>query len=99
MEGYEERLKRGTKTRIIKRDGNKCVLCNTWGNLVVHHFWDGRCDPRVLPLKEHDTPYWNTRDEELITLCRTCHLKIHHNPQSRLSKLLSQVIAEKVVRT
>ena len=67
MEGYEKRLKRGTKTRIIKRDGNKCVLCDTWHNLVVHHFWDGLCDvsfghrdgSRVLPLKEHDTPYWN----------------------------------------
>lgn len=98
MERYEKRLKRGTKTRIMKRDESKCVICDTWHNLVVHHYWDGFCNPMILPPKEHQTPYWDTRDEELITLCRTCHMKIHHNPCSRLAKLLGQIVADRVRR-
>lgn len=55
------------KARIRQRDGNACRSCGLpWrpksGNLVVHHIDEQRVD--------HD-------DANLITLCRSCHLKVH----------------------
>lgn len=100
MEGYEKRLKRGTKTRILKRDGGYCVLCNGTNQLVVHHYHDNICNPVLSPKGDlpYNAPYWNTRDEDLITLCNSCHGKVHANPSSPLSRLLEMVITIRLGR-
>lgn len=51
---------------IITRDNNKCSLCNSSTNLVVHH-------------KEYinGMKAWEYDDSSLITLCSKCHAKFH----------------------
>jgi len=51
------------KKKILLRDSNKCVNCKTDKKLVIHHI---------------DQNKHNNSDDNLITLCRTCHLKVHH---------------------
>jgi len=48
---------------IMERDNNKCVLCDTQEKLQVHH-------------KTYDRLY-KEEPEDLITLCNSCHKKIH----------------------
>lgn len=53
--------------RIRQRDGNACRICGLSSEpksrkLVVHHIDEQRID--------HS-------DENLITLCRSCHLRVH----------------------
>jgi len=56
------------KTRIRKRDGFTCFMCGENGYDVHHIDYD----------KENCNP------ENLITLCRSCHAKTHHNRDSWL---------------
>ena len=48
---------------IRKRDNYKCQICGEWDyNLDVHHL---------------DENKQNCEQKNLITLCRSCHMKIH----------------------
>ena len=87
-------LEREVKTRILKRDGKKCVICGSTAQLNIHHFWDGHFGSYVLGEKE-GTPYHNTRDEELVTLCTSCHMKVHSMPGKTLAKLLTEIISQR----
>lgn len=53
---------------ILKRDGNKCTMCNNTKRLQVHHKYYilGR-----LP--------WQYPKSALTTLCYSCHRKVHKN--------------------
>lgn len=52
------------RPRIIKRDGNKCVLCGAKKFLQVHH-------------RSYDKDVMNgDNDSKLITLCREHHVEI-----------------------
>jgi 5-methylcytosine-specific restriction endonuclease McrA len=53
-------------TYVKHMAGNKCVVCDAWGNLHAHH---KRYDHRGY---EHI--YWS---EDLVCLCNDCHKKIH----------------------
>lgn len=55
---------RARSRQIIKRDGGKCVACKATTRLVVHHRDFGKTD--------HS-------DENLITLCQRCHIRLHHH--------------------
>ena len=67
---FERKDYRGPKWRIIRkeileRDGYMCAICGSKNNLVVHHI----------------EPYYiskNNNPENLITLCRSCHIKKHN---------------------
>lgn len=62
--------------KIFKRDGYKCKECNALHGLDVHHniYIDNK-----LP--------WDYDDKDLITLCKTCHSKIHDKrPEYKLPK-------------
>lgn len=52
------------KKRIRDRDGNKCVLCGASGRPHVHHINQDKMD---------------SRSENLITLCPSCHGKAHYD--------------------
>lgn len=51
------------RQEILERDEYECQRCRTnTETLNVHHLrYDGYCDP------------WNYENEDLITLCRSCH--------------------------
>ena len=55
------------RRRVLERDGRRCVMCWRPYQLHIHHFWNGT---------GLHTPYINTKDEDLVTLCASCHGKI-----------------------
>lgn len=67
-EWRDEVLFGGNRVNALKRDDYTCCLCNAKKQLVVHHI-DGS--------GQDDLP--NNDINNLITLCRSCHLKIHRN--------------------
>ena len=52
----------GKREYIFRRDGYICAVCSSGNNLVVHH---------------KDADKFNNNENNLITLCRSCHAKIH----------------------
>jgi len=61
------------RKKAKKRDKHKCMLCDSKNDLVVHH---------KRPLRTFDktkTSWWKEANKlnNLITLCRSCHSKIH----------------------
>lgn len=65
----EERWFSGKRDAILQRDEFRCKECGEADikNLVVHHI-DGNGRGSENP---------NNEDENLVTLCRKCHAKIH----------------------
>lgn len=52
-----------TRARALSRANYKCEKCNCTEYLQVHHL--------------NYNHLWNEKDNDLLVLCRTCHLKIH----------------------
>jgi len=53
------------RQKVLRRDGWRCQLCGAMSNLEVHH-------------KEFRSHLGEDSEENLITLCSTCHAGIHH---------------------
>ena len=53
------------RNRVLGRDGWRCQSCGTMFNLQVHH-------------KESRSQSGDDSDQNLITLCATCHARVHH---------------------
>lgn len=66
----------GNKTTSRNRDGNACRKCGETGNLHTHHI-DGR--GKGIPKAERNDGLLN-----LITLCGTCHRRLHVITEKRL---------------
>lgn len=66
---YSEFLKSGywimVRNKILKRDNNSCVDCRETKNLHVHH------KTYIHHFNEHE------HLSDLITLCKSCHERIH----------------------
>ena|SRR3990167_1084811 len=62
----------GNQFKALKRDRNHCRNCNYDGQLVIHH-----------KDKSGNTLNPNNNLGNLITLCRSCHARIHPNPYLR----------------
>lgn len=69
------------RIKRIEMDGGCCVLCGRKKGLVVHHV-------------TYDN-YRNENMEDLITLCRSCHYRVHNpqqlNPYSKKDPLYVEV--------
>ena len=63
QDSYGYEFTRNLKKEILKRDNNKCRNCFSSKKVVIHHI---------------DENKYNNFKNNLITLCRTCHMKIHH---------------------
>jgi len=61
------------KKAVLERDQYKCRECGSTKDLEVHHMrlW--------IKVKEH-------KEEDLITLCYTCHRNHHKNPKPHRTK-------------
>jgi hypothetical protein len=91
-------LSRSFKAEVKKLDGNRCVLCHTYGTvrnrrgelanrLDVHH-WARHGEP-LSPVYRKPTL------ESCVTLCKSCHGKVTANPQSPLAKTLEKIMEER----
>jgi endogenous inhibitor of DNA gyrase (YacG/DUF329 family) len=57
------------RKRIRARDGNACRCCGSAQRLQIHH---------------RDESKFNHADSNLLTLCQTCHVRLHHHKLSLL---------------
>lgn len=72
------------RERALERDGRRCLICESGEDLNVHH---------KVPLRnfDRDKLRWHERAnalDNLITLCRTCHSKVHGSPEDYLGELI-----------
>ena len=54
----------GNYEKVLDRDGGKCLLCGSKKSIIVHHVDENR---------------QNNEMDNLRTLCRKCHPKIHYS--------------------
>jgi 5-methylcytosine-specific restriction endonuclease McrA len=52
------------RQQVLRRDGWRCQYCGTMSNLEVHH-------------KQFRSHMGHNSEENLITLCSTCHVSMH----------------------
>jgi 5-methylcytosine-specific restriction endonuclease McrA len=57
------------RQQILRRDGWSCQSCGTMSNLEVHH-------KKFRSHSGHDS------EDNLITLCSTCHASVHQSPNT-----------------
>ena len=72
----------------IRRDGRKCGYCNLdefSAYLLVHHLDESR--------KNRGRMYMNNNLNNLITLCKKCHAKIHKQNKNRIDILEKRALA------
>jgi len=50
---------------VLRRDGYRCQSCGTMSNLEVHH-------------REFRSHSGSDSEDNLITLCTTCHARAHY---------------------
>lgn len=65
-----------TRRKIFQRDGNRCVACFKKWKLNVHHFHHSSISTTSWPYS-YKSPYDHTEECDLVTLCDSCHAKIH----------------------
>ena len=67
---YRRLLKKDQWSRrrkeILRRDGYRCRRCGSTGRLNVHHKW-----------YIYGRQPWDYPDRCLVTLCETCHRRVH----------------------
>lgn len=81
----EERFNRRWAARLAL-DNFTCQQCGATDDLVVHH--KHRHSDEILPSRKDD----KSTIDDLLTLCRSCHMKAHHalghiNPERAVSVL------------
>jgi 5-methylcytosine-specific restriction endonuclease McrA len=57
------------RNQVLRRDGWRCQLCGTMSTLEVHH-------------KELRSQSGDDSEENLITLCRACHVSVHEGKRA-----------------
>lgn len=76
MTGSEEKYLskiyfRGAREIVVKRDNYKCCRCDAESSLIVHHV---------------DRNKKNNKLNNLITLCKSCHINEHHEIRRNADK-------------
>jgi 5-methylcytosine-specific restriction endonuclease McrA len=66
----------GKRYDVLERDNRECLHCGTTKNLVIHH-----CD------ETGQTENINNNDNNLITVCRSCHIKFYHLKKQLIGKI------------
>lgn len=72
------------RKKALERDGYECLLCGTSEDLNVHH---------KTPIRTFDKStdgWWRLANDldNLITLCRSCHKKVHANAAEYFGDLI-----------
>jgi 5-methylcytosine-specific restriction endonuclease McrA len=70
---HNQKRYREMRPLVLRRDGEKCVLCAKASHLDVHHINENPADNRA---------------SNLVTLCRSCHQKAHWESDAIMSSQL-----------
>lgn len=80
MNFYKSKAWRGKRTKVLRRDEYACQECKRYGKsrtaTTVHH---------VNPLESY--PQWRLESWNLLSLCNTCHEKMHDRTGDVLTPL------------
>lgn len=61
------------RTNVLRRDKYKCRICRKRYGLTVHHLVDKSKNRQFI-----------ANEDNMVTLCKSCHSKIHKNKSWRL---------------
>jgi len=73
-----EKIPKDQRKRVMERDKNRCILCHRKYQLQIHHYYEFEGKLQKFQDVKSNSPYVYTRDCDLVTLCSSCHTKIHH---------------------
>ncbi|MEK5429699.1 HNH endonuclease [Lysinibacillus sp. FSL R7-0073] len=80
MNFYKLKIWKNKRVKVLKRDSYECQECKRYGRnrtaTTVHH-----CNP----LETH--PQWRLESWNLLSLCTTCHDKMHDRNNNVLTTL------------
>jgi len=62
------------RDQVLRRDGWRCQACGAMSNLEVHH-------------RQFRSQSGNDSEQNLITLCSTCHTTVHDGRKTTLSNI------------
>ncbi len=77
---HDRRRYSGNREKVIARDMRQCAMCGATENLVSHDAGDGDATGKLIVhhLDESgSSPKRNDDPGNLVTLCRSCHAKVH----------------------
>jgi 5-methylcytosine-specific restriction endonuclease McrA len=63
----------GMRAVVLERDNHRCTTCERTTQLVIHHKDE---------VSWHNSPKPNNEVSNLVTLCRSCHTKLHNRLRS-----------------
>jgi 5-methylcytosine-specific restriction endonuclease McrA len=69
------------RKNILKRD-RKCVLCSSEVKLAVHHILEAQTFPELV-----------YKINNGVTLCQSCHIRVHQQDSTKFIKSLQEVIS------
>ncbi|WP_083998412.1 HNH endonuclease [Caryophanon tenue] len=80
MNFYKTKRWKATREKVLRRDGYECKECRRYGRNRI-----AACVHHVNPLLEH--PEWRIQMWNLISLCNSCHDKMHDRENDVLTEL------------
>lgn len=72
------------RQKALERDSHECMLCRSTQDLHVHH------KKPIRNFSKDMRGWWRRANclDNLITLCRSCHMTVHGNPEEYLGDLI-----------
>jgi len=77
---YPDEFDKALKRFIWERDSFRCQICGYARGLICHH---------IDEIKENCVP------DNLVTLCRSCHTRLHHNSRYYGPRILEKFLPNK----
>lgn len=78
--GYTSEFLTKIRYEILERDKYCCHICRIDSDLIVHHI---------------DHNKLNNKSSNLVTLCRSCHTKVHMTKNTKYSDILNRILRRK----
>lgn len=79
----------GNRNYVLDRDNKECIVCKCTSKLIVHHIDKSG----EIGMKKVDRGNANNNENNLITLCKSCHAKLHYQDEKyNISKFITERI-------
>lgn len=91
----DRKISKAQRKRVLERDEKHCVLCHRKYQLQIHHYYNWSGKLKKVEDADANYPYFHTQDHDLITLCASCHGKIHTcSKASPIYKYLEEYLSQ-----